>query len=60
MYMRMLFLLLGAIFGLCVVLTGVFQEDSFLYNMYHDQQCFVPQHEQFEDGSCIRIHEKGM
>ena len=60
MYKRMLFLLAGAIFGICVQMTGVLQEDSFFDNMLHDRQCFTLHHYQYEDGSCIRIQEKGV
>lgn len=52
MYRQYLALTIATIYALCVLEMGVFEEDTFMYNMYHDSDCFAVQHVQYEDGSC--------
>lgn len=52
MYKQFLTMLIGIVYALTVLIWGCFQEDTYLYNMLNDKDCFVVQQIQYEDGSC--------
>lgn len=54
MHKQLLFMSIGIIYSI-VVLMGVFvAEDTYIYNMLNDDDCYAVKHVQFEDGSCLR------
>jgi hypothetical protein len=55
MYRQVMFVSIGIVYSI-VVLMGVFvAEDTYIYNMLSDSDCFTTQHVQYEDGSCSRV-----
>jgi hypothetical protein len=50
---RILVMTIAVVYALVLVAYAMLQEDTFLYNMLNDEDCYSVQHVQFEDGSCL-------
>jgi hypothetical protein len=49
---------IAVVYASLMLLVTFVAEDTFLYNMLNDEDCYAVQHVQFEDGSCLV--EKGV